>query len=125
MKVALTVWENRISPVFDVSREVLIVDVEGSEVIAREHCIIAERSPLEKISRLLKKGTELLICGAISDALYRELQFHGIGVNSFVGGSVDEVLTAFLEGKLYGERFLMPGCAHRSKRLRRQRKPMI
>ena len=35
MKAALTVWDGRISPVFDVSREALVLTIENGAVVAR------------------------------------------------------------------------------------------
>ena len=122
MKAALTVWENRISPVFDVSREALIVEVENRAVVHQERFAIPARTALDKISRLKEKGVEVLICGAISEPLYRELTFQQITVNGFVVGPIDEVLQALIDGTLDDERFLMPGCGtHRGNgRLRKR-----
>ena len=110
MKAALTVWENRISPVFDVSREALIVEIKDHLVVSREQFKISGRTALDKISWLKHKDVEALICGAISESLYRELRFHQMSVNGFVVGAVEEVIHAFVHGTLGDERFLMPGC---------------
>ena len=37
MKVALTVWGNRISPVFDSARKLLMVEVENNKVKTRQY----------------------------------------------------------------------------------------
>ncbi|MEZ4551736.1 MAG: hypothetical protein R2860_13105 [Desulfobacterales bacterium] len=37
MKVALTAWEDRISPVFDAARTLLIAEVENGEIVKRQH----------------------------------------------------------------------------------------
>lgn len=110
MKAALTVWEDRISPVFDVSREALIIEVNNREVVHRERCAISAVSALAKITWFLEHNVNALICGAISEALYREFQFHQMTVNGFIAGNVDDVIEAFLTGSIEDERFLMPGC---------------
>ena len=66
MKVALTAWENRISPVFDSARTLLIAEVEDAKVVARRYAPIRNESicGLEKMLRDLE--IDVLICGAIS-----------------------------------------------------------
>ena len=123
MKAALTIWEDRISPVFDVSREALIIDIENHIVVNRKICAISGEFALDKINWFLKKNISALICGAISEAIYREFKFHQMTVNGFITGSIEDVIDAFLKGSIGDEKFLMPGCGRHSKsRNRFQRK---
>ena len=120
MRAALTIWEDRISPVFDVSREALIIETAGREVLSREHNVIAPHGSLEKIDWLVQQGVDTLICGAVSESLYRELQFYKLTVYGFITGRVDDVIDAFIRGGLGDDRFLMPGCSCRTKARRRR-----
>jgi predicted Fe-Mo cluster-binding NifX family protein len=123
MKAALTVWEDRISPVFDVSREALIIEVVNRQVVNRELSAISAASILEKINWFLDRNVDALICGAISESLYREFQFHRMTVKGFVAGTVNDVIEAFVKDELHEDRFLMPGCGrHSGKTNRRQRR---
>ncbi|MBN1655348.1 MAG: NifB/NifX family molybdenum-iron cluster-binding protein [Deltaproteobacteria bacterium] len=118
MKAAITVWNGRISPVFDVCREALILDIEKGRVVST----ITERfegaSPLTKISRLSQLGVKTLICGAISEALSHELTDRNIDIIGFVAGPVEEVIQAFLSKSLPTAALDMPGYCGRRKRVR-------
>jgi predicted Fe-Mo cluster-binding NifX family protein len=118
MKAALSVWEGRISPVFDVSRHALVLTIESGAVLARRSEDIETQSPTAKIERLLTLGIETLICGAISKSLHCELIARGVKVIGFVAGEVDDVVASFLAGRLPSPALLMPGCRRVRKRFR-------
>jgi len=118
MKAALSVWEGRISPVFDVSRHALVLTIESGAVLARRSEDIETQSPTAKIERLLTLGIETLICGAISKSLHCELSARGVKVIGFVAGEVDDVVASFLAGRLPSPALLMPGCRRGRKRFR-------
>jgi predicted Fe-Mo cluster-binding NifX family protein len=110
MRVALTVWEGRISPVFDVSRQALIVTIENGAATGRHNESIEAPTAHLKIARLVELGVHVLICGAISEPLQYELVLRGIKVFGFVAGDLEDVLRAFLVGRLVGSSLAMPGC---------------
>ena len=113
----MPIWAGRVSPVFDVAKRLLLVEVEHSTVGCRmEHDLSAG----SRVSTLTRLGVELLICGAISRRLERSLCGAGIDVVSDTTGPVDEVVNAFLAGTLSDDRFAMPGCCRKRHR-RRQR----
>lgn len=116
MKAALTVWDGRVSPVFDVSREALILTIEHGVVVARSHENIDTPNPIGKIDRLAEVGIETVICGAISEPLQHELTRRQVRVIGFVAGEVDEIVASFLAGKLPTPRLSMPGCCRRQNR---------
>ena len=113
MKVALPVWENRISPVFDVARRLVVVVVDGETEIARERVSMQTEAVCPRAQRLVELGVGLLICGAISQALEELLGFHQIAVIPWVRGHVDEVMASYLAGAILQKRFPMPGCSGR------------
>jgi predicted Fe-Mo cluster-binding NifX family protein len=114
MKAAVTVWEGRVSPVFDVSREAVIATITGREVV-RSLERIETPTPALKIERLLELGVETLICGAISEPLFRELTARGVRVFGFVAGEIDEVVEAFVRGTLADPALTMPGCGRQNR----------
>jgi predicted Fe-Mo cluster-binding NifX family protein len=118
MRAALTAWDGRISPVFDVSREALVVTIENGAVVARSVEKIEVPTPTLKVDRLLDLGVETLICGAISLPLHRELTHRGVEVIPFVAGEMDEVIESFLRGALPTPALSMPGCCGRKHRFR-------
>jgi predicted Fe-Mo cluster-binding NifX family protein len=118
MKAALTVWDGRISPVFDVSRQSLILTIENGVTAARHSENIEAQTPAARIERLLTLGIETLICGAISRPLHHELTTRGVKVIAFVAGEIEDVVASFLAGTLPTPALSMPGCRREQKRFR-------
>lgn len=110
MKVALAVWNGRISPVFDVSRQLLVIDVEDGRVVNRITVHFSSDHPMHKVRRLVEMKVEMLLCGAVSSPLAATLDANGIGRLDFVSGDVESVISAYLEGQLPSPEMSMPGC---------------
>jgi len=118
MRAAVTTWDGRVSPVFDVSREALVLTIEEGVVCARHTESIETTTAMHKINRLLELGVETLICGAISDSLQWELDARGIVVFAFVAGDLEEVVESLVAGALPAAALSMPGCCGRRNRFR-------
>ena len=118
MKVAIPVWQGRVSPVFDVAGQLLIVELNGSREAARRPEVLPEEAPDRRVQRLLALGIETLICGAISRPLEDMLVAGGIEVVPRICGDVEEVLRAFLSAGLQDDQFAMPGCCGQRRRRR-------
>jgi predicted Fe-Mo cluster-binding NifX family protein len=101
------------SPVFDVSREALILTIENGVVAARSMENIETPTPALKPDRLVELGVETLICGAISEPLNHELTARGMRVIGFVAGEIEDVLKSYLAGTLPTPALSMPGCCGR------------
>ena len=119
MRVALPNWQGRVSPVFDVARGVVLVDVDGGGPVERTAHHLVQSEPLARARELAGFGVDVLICGAISQALERGLAAEGVQIVSRTCGPVDEVLQAYLQGRLAGPAFRMPGCGRRKRTRRR------
>ncbi|MFP4668080.1 MAG: NifB/NifX family molybdenum-iron cluster-binding protein [Desulfosalsimonas sp.] len=120
MKLALSVWNGRISPVFDVSRELLAIDVRGGRETDRMHVYFSNGQPIHKVARLVEMEVEVLLCGAVSRQLAAALEANGIRLFGFISGEVESVISAYLEGRLPSAEMSMPGC--RPARRRRREK---
>jgi len=118
MRVALATWNGRISPVFDVARQVLVVDVEGGREVSRREEVLPGTDPQAQAAKLTALGAEVLICGAISRPMASVLSAAGVRVLPFVAGPVEEVLAAWLSGGLPAPAWSMPGCCGRMRRCR-------
>ena len=110
MKVALTVCENRISPVFDCAQLLLIVDVDEKSTVSRHFESFCYESPFSRATRLSELGIKVLICGAVSDSFATMIETYDIRIIPFVAGPVEEVIDAYLMGRLFDSKFRMPGC---------------
>jgi predicted Fe-Mo cluster-binding NifX family protein len=118
MKLALAVWEGRISPVFDVSREILILSVEDGTIARTHREIMASADPVYRVSKLAELNVQTLICGAVSGPLAHMLAAYGIHTLPFTAGKVEEVVAAYLADALPNPGMSMPGCRGRCRRAR-------
>ncbi len=110
MKIAIPVWDNRISPVFDTASRLLIVEVEDQKEASRFETALDDQELSRRCLRIQGMEIDMLICGAISRLYSRMLKGSGIQIISEISGHAEEVLEAYLQGALSHPRFLMPGC---------------
>jgi predicted Fe-Mo cluster-binding NifX family protein len=120
MKYALTVWDGRISPMFDVCREALILDIENKKVISTSTESLDNALSSAKVERLVALKVETLVCGAISEPLHQDLTARGVKVIGFVAGEIDDVLQAIIADRLPAPALSMPGCCGQQNRFRRR-----
>ena len=113
MKTAITVWNNRVSPVFDVANQALLFDLDGHRTTSEHYLVLPHSCAAEKVIWLLEAGTEVLICGAISRDAHLAVTNAGIRIYPFIAGDIQKVLLAYLAGSLVEGGFAMPGCACR------------
>ena len=117
MKAAFSVWDNRIAPVFDVARQILLVETKSGHVISETRETLPDAIPVQKAVCLIEQGVGVLICGAISRPLQDMISAYGIRVIPFVAGDLREVINAWLAGKREIDLFAMPGCCKRKSRI--------
>lgn len=123
MRVAIPVWNDRVTPVFDAAGRLLLVDIEdGAERIRHEE-VLHESFLGQRARRLRELGVNVLICGAISRPLAALLEASGISVLPCTAGPVNDVLQAYLAGGLASARWRMPGSGGRWQRNRGRRGP--
>jgi predicted Fe-Mo cluster-binding NifX family protein len=113
MKAAFAAWNNRIAPVFDVTRQVRVVESRSGKPVGAAQEVQLDGLPLARALRLTELGVATLVCGAISRPLRDLVANQGIRVIPFVAGELDEVVQAWLSGDLNGDAFSMPGCCRR------------
>ncbi len=109
MKAAIPIFDDRVSPLFDAARCLVLVDIEDGREIRRGQRSLDEPEMAPRARRVAELGVDVLICGAISQQLEDMLRAAGVQVIPRICGPVEEVLTAFVSGKLPEKAFLMPG----------------
>ena len=120
MRVAFTAWEDRISPVFDSARRLLIANIENEQVIGRQYEPFNPQL-ISRLGEILKSmGIEVLICGAISQTPSAVIEASGVKLISFVGGKIDDILESYAKGVRIVPEFSMPGCGKQYRRKRRR-----
>jgi predicted Fe-Mo cluster-binding NifX family protein len=115
MKVAFSSWNNRIAPVFDVARHVLIVDEDSGSSTGETAHILPDGTSESKATFLAGQEVEILVCGAISLPVRAILVAHGIRVVPFQAGELREVIQGWLSDRLESDSFFMPGCCGRGR----------
>jgi ligand-binding sensor protein/predicted Fe-Mo cluster-binding NifX family protein len=110
MKVAVTVWGDRISPVFDASRRLLIAEIENARVTDRSFVFFDPGWPDDLVKTLAMLEVPVLICGAVSQTPATIINAGGITLIPFIAGEVDRVLNVYAKGNPLSPTFVMPGC---------------
>lgn len=119
--VAITVWQGRISPVFDVAEEILLYRIPVSGAVTRMTVYLEEGSVYQKVDTLLLHKVTVLICGAMSRFAAGIISSHSIEVHSFRAGGVEDLIAGLSSGSIEAERFSMPGCICKKKNKRERR----
>lgn len=113
MKIAIPHWQGRVSPVFDVATNLVVIELaEGGEV-ARQEVLLTATDPVKRAQQVAQLPAELLICGAISWPLEIALRSAGVEVIAQTCGQLDEVVRCFQQGDLAKGALRMPGCCGR------------
>ncbi len=115
MIIAIAVWGSRISPVFDVSKNIMFFD--SIEEKSEEKKITAA-TLMERVLYLSELNVDVLICGAISHRLTDMIVNSKIRLIPFVSGEVENIYRQFLQGKIPSPEYTMPGCKCKFKRHR-------
>ena len=112
MKVAFSIWNGRIAPVFDVAGTVIIREIADGKIVNEQKVAVSVEDPYEKIDTLMENGVTDIVCGALSRRFQFFIESKGIKVTPFISGDIDTVSSAFITGKLDNS-FSMPGCGKR------------
>ena len=100
MRLAIPVWENKISPLLDTASRFLIVEVDKRKEVSRYITPVVKKDLYERCMKLKENGVDVLICGAVSRELSNMIATSGIVVFPEISGMVDEILTAYSKGTL-------------------------
>jgi predicted Fe-Mo cluster-binding NifX family protein len=120
MRIAIPIWEERVSPVLDSALNLMIVEVNDHKETSRFMYPLDEHDLSRRCLRIKELDVNTLICGAVSSPFQRMLQASGIDVIQEISGVVEDVLTAYLQGNLFCSKFMLPWC--KRKRLQGHRK---
>jgi predicted Fe-Mo cluster-binding NifX family protein len=104
MRVAIPIWEGKISPVLDTASRLLILDIRDQTETSRFEIVLDEPDASRRCFRIQGLGVKTLICGAISRPFSRMLTGFGIEVIPEISGQTEDVLEAYLKGSLFHAR---------------------
>lgn len=110
MKIAVPFWNGHVATVFEAAEEMVVIEsLPGGDRVQRME-FLKGFSPLDRAVHLKALRIDVLICGALSRSTAHRVEASGIRLIPFVRGPVEEVIAAFRENRLEGERYLLPGC---------------
>jgi len=111
LKIAITIWGNRISPVFDAAGTLLVAQIENRMIIKKTYKSFNPAIPYDLIKILKKMQISVLICGAISTKPADLIVENDIKLVSFVTGNAIKLLDNFAHKQTIEKTFMMPGCS--------------
>jgi predicted Fe-Mo cluster-binding NifX family protein len=103
MKVAIPIFGSRISPRFDFSPEIWIIEVERGEVVSQEKLPMAHLNLPQRLEQITSNGVDKVICGGIDGFSRNQLGCRGIDVVQDVIGDAEVALHFFMRGRLRPE----------------------
>ena len=109
MRIAISVWEDKISPVLDTASKILIIDKDSQKESSRFEVTLIEQNMSKRCAFIRKLEPDILICGAVSRQFSKMLKTSGIKIISGISGPTKEVLEAYLQGGLLHSGLFMPG----------------
>ena len=100
-KIAITVFNDRISARFDCFHRMIILTYDPpSQQYQRQELTIMDMSPYEKINLLEELNIDTLICGGMLPICDGYLALKGVKTISWITGNAEEVIQLYLDGKL-------------------------
>ncbi|MDX9834138.1 MAG: NifB/NifX family molybdenum-iron cluster-binding protein [Desulfobulbus sp.] len=111
VNIAVTVWGQRVSPVFDSARTLLIAEIAHGALVTTSRLAFDPGHPGELMRMLRARKVMIIICGAVSEEPAAILEAAGFELISFITGDVQRVLEAFVLGRTFGGELCMPGCS--------------
>ncbi len=113
-KVAIPLFNNRVSPRFEFAPTLLVVTIENDRVLEKKEIDLQSYDLLQRSSLLRKVGIDFLICGGIQGFITRSLSLTSVQVIAPVTGEAEAVLKLFLEKNLFP--LFQPCCRRRALR---------
>lgn len=111
MNIAITIWGDRISPVFDSAQTLMVVGADGGQITDKKMVSFRSDFFTQFLGLLEQMEVRVLICGALCKGPVKVLESRGVVVFPFMTGEVDKVLEIFLQGADLSGCF-MPGCGN-------------
>ena len=127
MKIAIPIWNGRVSPVMDTAACLLVTARETGKEDLKYTVPLPRAGIHHRVKVIADLRIDALICGAISRPFEELLAQKGIRVHPWISGVIEEVIMAFWDGRLMEREFNLPGyrCRNRNARgsgMRRRRK---
>ena len=97
MKVAIPMFDSRVSPRFDFAAKILIVTIESGKISERQEYALTNIHPIRRSSLLCELGVKVLICGGISSFYRRLIVNSRIRVIPMIQGEIFKIIWTKME----------------------------
>ncbi|MGD8961261.1 MAG: hypothetical protein PVF29_11565 [Desulfobacterales bacterium] len=108
-RVAIPVFESRVSPVLDSCQRMVVVDIEKGCEIRRQELNLDKMSIHERIEVIARWGIRKIICAGVSDVMCRFLAGKNIDLVSGIAGELEKIINAYICNRLDDACYIMPG----------------
>ena len=109
MKIVISIWQNRVSPLFDSSHHLLFSHIKGGKVIKKDVLSVEGLSLFQRAELLQKLSVDILICGGITQPILDTIRNKNIKVIPFLCGDANDLLEALRKNRDVKTLFSMPG----------------
>jgi len=109
MRIALPIWQDKVSPLLDTASRLLIVDTKNKTEVFRFETYLDEVDISRRCQRIQSMELDVLICGALSRPFAMMLKAGGIDLIAGITGQIEKVLQTFLHNRRLLSHYLMPG----------------
>lgn len=113
MKIAVPIWQDRVSPLLDAATRLLVVNCRNGKDASRRIILLSPLPPEAMARSVAELRVDLLLCGAVSAPLLSALRKLGVRVRRHLCGDVEDVLHAWCHHQLARKEFCLPGCWRR------------
>lgn len=110
VRIAIPIWQQRVSPVLDAASRLLLVTRRRGRKAERTELGLCPLPAEDLVRRVAAQQVDVVLCAALSAPLLRALERCGIRVRPHLCGEVEAVLRAFGRGRLGDPALRMPGC---------------
>ena len=100
VKVAIPRYGESVAPCFEYSATMAIYSIAGTEGVEQIDVTMYSRVAFDRIRLIRDYEVEVVICGGVEDKYEDMLRANGVRVFSWVSGNVEDLLRAYLEGRL-------------------------
>ena len=111
--LAVPVFQNRISPLMDVSNRYMIYETEDGEIKQKIDISLNTEGQPQRVEKLKDIGVNTIICGAVSGYMAHIVGEKGMRLLPMIYGPIDEVIDRYLENSLASYCPKPVGCVHR------------
>ena len=98
--LAVPVFQERVSPLLDVSRNFALYEIQNGDIKQKIHINIHEDSESLRIEKLKELGVSVIISGAVSCFVSDIIRGKGMKLISWTNGPVDSIVKSYIAGNI-------------------------